>query len=1021
MNHPFPAQVDCGHAQPDDAEDRAVVVDAEESAARADVARLWRKAVGRRRSSAAAAAPDASDSSSSDDDDFFEEFDGAPAAAAAAAGGAAAVDAAPPAAAPDAEELDPMERNLADLAPPKNATRAELRRRAARIQRFVEDVGLPHARARLGRLRATALAVDVAASSASLAAELHELRVFVVEGLRRRGIDVADAAYRRLARSGASDWLDALARRQDLLDDAVQDVTRDIDAVVAVGRAADEALDDLFEVESDGDDVCVVCDDAGPAARPPPRRRGPKRAHARTLEDAWGWDVAPRGDGGPRPAKKPRGPRSPAAPDVWGFEADDAPRREAREPRGPREPRRESREPREPRREPREPRGDRPPRGEPRAPRGDRRGDRPPRAPRPPRRGGAARRPARAELAAPSADAAAAFAAAAARQSSAPRAAPPRRRGAAAAAAAARRYLSAARLGLDDVAAAVHGASWEAASRRGARDAGDAAAALAGAWAARGGGAAAAAALAAGDAAALAAVAEACVGDCLRASTAHDRDAAVAGLRCAAAAAAGARAAGRAGEAAAAAAATARLAALALARWPDRLGVAALAAGRDDAAVVGGAWREAAAGAETPRDFWRFLESEPPARARALACAAAAGLRLGGAATRDARVAGWAALDWGAPPVGDALAFALVFSRCGGVVDATVVRALWDRLRAAAPTLAGDDAWDAGDAGRAFADLLVAAASAEDGVRRRRLVGDFRQKCRGAVDAARAAGGPRAAAFVCACAAAALLALVRENLADADGGFVRAAKAAHDAAGGDAPGAHEAALDCCGVLADLSARPDAAREGAAWLADLVNAAAKRGRRRAADAAARRLAAALAGGALAGDHRRLAACVVAAASAAAVAPDGAARAAAAALAPIVDAVAAAAAGERVADPAAAVDWDDVDVDAVLASNAARDRRRGAARALVRAGAVAAAGDAAAAFGAAEPCRAVVDALLHAGLALWAARDDDLGAADAARRAAAALANCARRLGAEAAATLAVARDEHPWARGLLPGA
>ena len=234
---------------------------------------------------------------------------------------------------------------------------AAARARARRCEPRVGDVGLPHARDRLGRLRAKALAVDVATSSASLGAELHELRVFVDEGLRRRGIDVADAACRRLARSGASDWLDAFARRQDLLDDAVQDVTSDIDAVVAVGRAADEALDELFEVESDGDDVCVACDDAGPTAQPPPPRRRPKRSHARTLEDARGWDVAPRGDGGPRPAKKLRGPRRPAAPDVWGFETDDAPWRENREPRAPRERR--------------EPRADRPP-GASRASRGGR-------------------------------------------------------------------------------------------------------------------------------------------------------------------------------------------------------------------------------------------------------------------------------------------------------------------------------------------------------------------------------------------------------------------------------------------------------------------------------------------------------------------------------------------------------------------------------------------------------------------------------------------------------------------------
>ena len=244
---------------------------------------------------------------------------------------------------------------------------AASRARAPRCEPRVGDVGLPHARDRLGRLRAKKLAVDVATSSASLGAELHELRVFVVEGLRRRGFDVADAACRRLAQSGASDWLDAFARRQDLLDDAVQDVTSDIDAVVAVGRAADEALDDLFEVESDGD-VCVAY-----------RRRGPDRAAAAAAALAQALarpDARGRQGLGRRAARRRRPAASEeaarpaaAAPDVWGFEADDAPRHEDREPRAPREQR--------------EPRVDRSPRGEPREPQGT-----------------AARRPARAELAA---------------------------------------------------------------------------------------------------------------------------------------------------------------------------------------------------------------------------------------------------------------------------------------------------------------------------------------------------------------------------------------------------------------------------------------------------------------------------------------------------------------------------------------------------------------------------------------------------------------------------------------------
>ena len=60
-----------------------------------------------------------------------------------------------------------------------------------------------------------ALAEDDLSSTAALSRQLRELRAFVVEGLRKRGIDVADRCYRRLAKRTKDEaWLDAAARRE---------------------------------------------------------------------------------------------------------------------------------------------------------------------------------------------------------------------------------------------------------------------------------------------------------------------------------------------------------------------------------------------------------------------------------------------------------------------------------------------------------------------------------------------------------------------------------------------------------------------------------------------------------------------------------------------------------------------------------------------------------------------------------------------------------------------------------------
>lgn len=133
----------------------------------------------------------------------------------------------------DGESMPP---DLASLAPSKWISKKSLRRRMQRLQRFVETRGLRHARDEVATLRVRAAQVEDGDALDALERAASNVRAFVLSGLRRRGIDVADACYRRLAARGARAGLDAAACKQDLLDDALRDVENDLDAVLEIGR-----------------------------------------------------------------------------------------------------------------------------------------------------------------------------------------------------------------------------------------------------------------------------------------------------------------------------------------------------------------------------------------------------------------------------------------------------------------------------------------------------------------------------------------------------------------------------------------------------------------------------------------------------------------------------------------------------------------------------------------------------------------------------------------------------------------
>lgn len=133
----------------------------------------------------------------------------------------------------DGESMPP---DLASLAPSKWMSKKSLRRRMQRLQRFVETRGLRHARDEVANLRVRAAQVEDSDALDALERAASNVRAFVLSGLRRRGIDVADACYRRLAARGARAGLDAAACKQDLLDDALRDVENDLDAAIEIGR-----------------------------------------------------------------------------------------------------------------------------------------------------------------------------------------------------------------------------------------------------------------------------------------------------------------------------------------------------------------------------------------------------------------------------------------------------------------------------------------------------------------------------------------------------------------------------------------------------------------------------------------------------------------------------------------------------------------------------------------------------------------------------------------------------------------
>lgn len=151
------------------------------------------------------------------------------------------------------DDGESMPADLAALAPPRGASNRSLRRRMERLQRFVQVRGLRHARDEVAGLRVRAVQVEEAEDLDALERAAANVRAFLLRGLRRRGVDVADACYRRLASRGARAGLGAAARKQDLLDDALRDLETDLDAVVELARSRCVETD-LGAPDDDGDD-----------------------------------------------------------------------------------------------------------------------------------------------------------------------------------------------------------------------------------------------------------------------------------------------------------------------------------------------------------------------------------------------------------------------------------------------------------------------------------------------------------------------------------------------------------------------------------------------------------------------------------------------------------------------------------------------------------------------------------------------------------------------------------------------
>lgn len=176
------------------------------------------------------------------------------------------------------DDGDSMPADLAGLAPSKRATTRSLRRRMERVQRFVGTRGLRHARHEVAALRVRANSVSGRVALRDLERAASNVRAFVLRGLRRRGVDVADACYRQLASKGARAGLDAAARKQDLLDDALREVETDLEAIVELARGR---CDRVRGRDDEGDEEGkVVAED-----------NAEKDDDDAKLSDIWGWEI----------------------------------------------------------------------------------------------------------------------------------------------------------------------------------------------------------------------------------------------------------------------------------------------------------------------------------------------------------------------------------------------------------------------------------------------------------------------------------------------------------------------------------------------------------------------------------------------------------------------------------------------------------------------------------------------------------------------------------------------------------